>query len=73
MTKLSNYIHVQLSHVKLGHKWFVNFCKHMKVENQKEKFKQICESYLSSPIVPPFNKQLRKKAGIPEDWYNNKI
>jgi uncharacterized ferritin-like protein (DUF455 family) len=45
----------------------------MNYNNEKEKFKEICQRYLSSPIYPPFNRQLRKKAGLPEDWYNNKL
>jgi uncharacterized ferritin-like protein (DUF455 family) len=35
-------------------------------------YKDICDKYLTSAILPPFNKDLRNLAGIPDTWFIEK-
>lgn len=61
----------EVSHVKLGMKWFKIICNLKGITNYEQNFKRICEEYLTSPIFPPFNDELRKKADMPQNWYKN--
>lgn len=35
-------------------------------------YKNICDNYLTSAVLPPFNKDLRNLAGIPDTWFQEK-
>ena len=66
----------EVTHVKIGMKWFKIICNMNGITNYEETFKSICNGYLTSPIFPPFNDELRGKADMPQNWYKireNKI
>jgi len=61
----------EVNHVKTGMKWFKIICDLKGLNNYEDAFKKICCEYLSSPLFPPFNDELRNKAEIPQSWYSN--
>ncbi len=66
----------EVNHVKTGMKWFKIVCNIKGITNYEDAFRKICDIYLTSPLFPPFNEELRNKADLPESWYkarNNKI
>lgn len=62
----------EVNHVKTGMKWFKIISDIKGTSNYEQAFKNICDEYLTSPLFPPFNDDLRNKADIPQSWYKTK-
>ncbi|CAG9311945.1 unnamed protein product [Blepharisma stoltei] len=61
---LSKIISEEVSHVKIGLKWFLHFAG----DNPKEVYKSVLSAF-KLQIRPPFNTKLRDAAGFPQSWY----
>jgi uncharacterized ferritin-like protein (DUF455 family) len=62
----------EVYHVKTGMKWFKIICDLKGINNYEEAFIAICDQYLTSPLFPPFNDELRSIANIPQSWYKTR-
>jgi uncharacterized ferritin-like protein (DUF455 family) len=68
---MKKIIEDEVNHVKTGMKWFKIICNMKGVSYCEDAFKKICDEYLTSPLFPPFNDELRSRADIPQSWYKN--
>jgi uncharacterized ferritin-like protein (DUF455 family) len=69
---IEKIVNDEVSHVSTGLKWFRHLCTQQQLD-ETEQFKLIVKKYLKSPLLPPFNFELRNRSGIPKPWYDSNI
>lgn len=60
----------EITHVAAGQRWFAYLCKERRVE-PTETFHLLVKRYFRGELKPPFNRQSRDLAGVPEAYYSN--
>ncbi len=60
--------HDEIGHVRIGHRWFAFVCAARGLEPESA-WRGYVATYFKGDLKPPFNKQARDAAGIPEAWY----
>jgi uncharacterized ferritin-like protein (DUF455 family) len=66
---MKHIVNEEINHVNIGVKWFKKLCQLEHYSSEEEVFHNICKKYLKFDLKPPFNKELRDKAQLPESWY----
>jgi uncharacterized ferritin-like protein (DUF455 family) len=58
----------EIGHVAVGQRWFERLCRQRGLE-PKTVFHDRVRRYFSGALKPPFNRQARDAAGLPQQWY----
>jgi uncharacterized ferritin-like protein (DUF455 family) len=58
----------EVMHVTKGIRWFKYLCDR-EAQDPKQTFHEMVPKYFRGVLKPPFNKEARDMAGMPEDWY----
>ncbi len=64
-TLLDIILHDEVGHVAIGDRWFRYLCKQRNI-NFEQKYQELLDEYMMTPLRPPFHFQARKQAGFSE-------